>query len=120
MLAYARGDTVAAIAAMRAAAVLEDKTELASVTPGPFLPAREMLGEILLELGKPAEALAEFRASLMKEPNRFWSLYGAAHAAKLAGEQPLAQSYAEKLRQVTARADHPGRPQLVDLHDEMR
>lgn len=120
MQAHSRGDAAAAIAGMRAAALLEDRTALASVTPGPFLPAREVLGELLLEQNKPAEALAEFRASLVKEPNRFWSLYGAAQAAKLAGEQGAARFYAEQLLQITASADRPGRPQLDELRNWRR
>ena len=120
MLAHAQGNPVAAIAGMRAAAVLEDRTELASVTPGPFLPAREMLGELLLESGRSAEALIEYRASLRKEPNRFWSLYGAAKAAKMAGDEAAARSYASKLAQNTTAADRPARPQLAELLELVR
>ena len=53
------------------------------VTPGPPLPARELLGDMLLEIGRPAEALAAYEASLREAPNRFNSLYGAARAAEL-------------------------------------
>ncbi|WP_419813835.1 hypothetical protein [Glacieibacterium sp.] len=105
MLARASGDTAGAIAGMRAAAVLEDKTELASVTPGPFLPAREMLGELLLASDKRSEALAEFRASLEREPNRYWSLHGAARAATLAGQPAVARSYEAKLHRMTLKGD---------------
>lgn len=107
-----RGDISRAIAGMRTAAALEDRTELASVTPGPFLPAREILGELLLEQNMPVEALSEFRASLVKEPNRFWSLYGAAKAAKLVGQQRTARSYAAQLLQMTGQSE---RPQLGEL-----
>jgi hypothetical protein len=112
MQARARGEVAGAIAGLRAAATLEDRTELASVTPGPFLPAREMLGELLLEHDKPGEALTEFRASLVREPNRFWSLYGAAKAAKLAGQPGVARSYAEQLLRITAGST---RPELGEL-----
>jgi hypothetical protein len=112
MQARSRGNLAAAITGLRAAAALESRTELASVTPGPFLPAREMLGELLLEQNKPAEALAEFRASLIREPNRYWSLYGAAKAARLARQPGAARFYSKQLLQMT-----PGsaRPELGEL-----
>ncbi len=99
---------------LRAAAELEDKTQLASVTPGPLLPAREMLGELLLDQNRPREALHEFEASLQQEPNRFWSLYGTAEAAKRAGNAPLARQYFTRLLAVARLADQPGRTQLTE------
>lgn len=59
-----------ALAHMREAAAREDSTEKSAVTPGPLAPARELLGDMLVALGKPAEASAEYRATLAKEPNR--------------------------------------------------
>jgi hypothetical protein len=67
-LAERRSDE--ALARMREAAAREDSTEKNAVTPGPLLPARELLGDMLLELGRRAEATAEYRATLQKEPNR--------------------------------------------------
>ncbi len=55
---------------MRQAAVREDATEKSAVTPGPLAPARELLADMLVELKRPAEALTEYRAVLLKEPNR--------------------------------------------------
>ena len=49
---------------MRAAAALEDGTEKSAVTPGPLAPARELVGEMLLQMNQPAEALKEFEATL--------------------------------------------------------
>jgi hypothetical protein len=112
--AYTAGDSAAALTGLRAAAELEDKTQLASVTPGPLLPAREMLGELLLDQNRPGEALHEFEVSLQQEPNRFWSLYGTAEAAKRAGDIPLARQYFAKLLAITPRADQPGRTQLIE------
>jgi hypothetical protein len=63
-----------ALALMREAAKREDATEKNAVTPGPLKPARELLGDMLLELGRAAEARAEYRATLEKEPNRRHSL----------------------------------------------
>lgn len=119
-LTLAEGRVAEALAGMRAAADIEDKTQLASVTPGPLAPAREMLGEMLLEHGRPAEALAAFEASLVQEPNRFWSLYGAAEAAKRAGDAPKARAYFQKVRIMTPHADQPERLQLVAAHQQAK
>jgi hypothetical protein len=59
-----------ALAHMREAAAHEDATEKSAVTPGPLAPARELLGDMLMELHRPGEARAEYRATLRKEPNR--------------------------------------------------
>ena len=86
-LAHAEGTNEEASRLMRAAADLDDATEKHPVTPGAILPAREQLGELLLELKQPLEALQAFETSLRSAPNRFQSLYGAARAARLAAEQ---------------------------------
>ena len=70
---------------MRGAAELEDGTEKNAITPGPIAPARELLGEMLLEMHEPAQALPAFEATLQKEPNRFRALAGAARAARASG-----------------------------------
>jgi hypothetical protein len=119
-LAFAEGDREGAVVAMRAAAQREDLTEKNAVTPGPLTPAREMLGEMLLELKLPAEALKEFEATLTKEPNRFRALYGAAQAAKLAGNREAAQTHFRELLKVTARADKPARPELAEARTELK
>ncbi len=90
---------------MLAAADLDDATEKHSVTPGAILPAREQLGELLLELKQPLAALQEFETSLRRAPNRFNSLYGAARAARLAGNQKSARTYYRKLLTNCRRAD---------------
>ena len=113
-LGFADGDSQGALRGMRAAAEQEDKTEKSVVTPGPVAPARELLAELLLELKRPAEALTEFEATLTKEPNRFWSLYGAAEAAKLAGDRQTAQAHFQILLKVAGRADKPGREELAE------
>ena len=112
-LLLAEGRHGDAVAAMRAAAGREDATDKNAVTPGPIAPARELLGEMLLELKQPAAALTEFRATLAKEPNRFRALYGAARAAELSGDPATARSYYAQLVKMCARADQPGRPELI-------
>jgi tetratricopeptide (TPR) repeat protein len=105
---------------MLAAAQREDQTEKNAVTPGPLTPAREQLGEMLLELKLPSEALKEFEATLTKEPNRFRALYGAAEAAKLAGNREAAQAHFRELLKVAERADNPGRQELAEARTELK
>jgi tetratricopeptide (TPR) repeat protein len=104
-LAQAEGRKDDALRIMRAAADLDDATEKHPVTPGAVLPAREQLGELLLELGRPAQALAEYEASLKRAPKRLAGLYGAARAAKLAGNTAQAGRYYAQLAEVTRSSD---------------
>jgi len=96
---------------MRSAAEHEDKTDKNNVTPGVILPARELLGEMLLELNQPAAAMVEFEATLHTAPNRFNALAGAARAAKLSGNSEKARDYYGKLLSMCAHADGD-RPEL--------
>jgi tetratricopeptide (TPR) repeat protein len=113
-LALAEGRQAEALSEMRAAAALEDETEKSAVTPGPLAPARELVGEMLLQLQRPSEALKEFEATLEKEPNRFRALFGAAKSAALAGDQRKANTLAAALLKICELADSPGRPELVE------
>jgi len=120
ILALQEGHVADALTGMRQAADLEDKTQLASVTPGPLAPAREMLGEMLLAQDQPADALTAFEASLVQEPNRFWSLYGAAASARQAGDGAKAHAYFQKLLAMAQRAERPERPQLIEARQQTR
>jgi tetratricopeptide (TPR) repeat protein len=111
--AFAAGRRDEALAQLRDAVSREDRTEKSAITPGPLAPARELLGEMLLELKQPKEALAQFEQTLRKEPNRFRSLAGAVAAASEAGQTAVATRYARELLTVCARADRPGRPELA-------
>jgi tetratricopeptide (TPR) repeat protein len=102
---YAAGKRDEALAAMRAAADLEDRTEKHPVTPGPIIPARELLGDMLLEAGQAREALAAYEHSMKVEPNRFRGLAGAARAAERAGEKEKAQQYYTRLLDLAAKGD---------------
>jgi tetratricopeptide (TPR) repeat protein len=104
-LAQAEGRKDDAQLIMRAAADLDDATEKHPVTPGAVLPAREQLGELLLELGRPAEALAQFEQSLQRAPKRLAGLYGAARSARLAGDTAKASRYFAELRDLTKASD---------------
>ena len=111
-LAFAEGRKDEAVKLARAAAQLEEKTGKHPVTPGAPLPARELLGDMLLEMGQPAEALAAYEASLREAPNRFNSLYGAARAAERSQQPDRARElYAALLEQCVA--DSP-RPELAE------
>lgn len=83
-IALAEGNAEQAERQMRTAAELEDSTEKDNVTPGPIVPARELLGEMLLELKRPGDALKEFEASLKRNPNRLNGVNGATRAVMLA------------------------------------
>ena len=83
---YAEGKYDDALKAMSAAADAEDKSEKHPVTPGAVLPAREQLGDLLLELGQPANAAAEYALVLQRSPGRRNSLRGL-EAARLAGQE---------------------------------
>jgi tetratricopeptide (TPR) repeat protein len=119
-IAFAEGRRDEALDAMRAAATREDATEKNAVTPGPLAPARELLGELLLELGRPADALEAFETALTHEPNRFRSLDGAARAAGKSGDAAKATRYYSALLEVCAKADQPPRQSLVDAGDWIR
>ena len=75
------------------------------------MPARELLGEMLLELKRPADALKEFEASHVREPGRFRGYYGAAQAAAQSGDKAKAKRYFESLVKIAEQ--NTGRPELA-------
>jgi tetratricopeptide (TPR) repeat protein len=75
------------------------------VTPGPLIPARELEGDLLLELNRPVEALRAYEATLTREPNRARALFGAARAAERAGNRTVARARYEELLKLMDRAD---------------
>jgi tetratricopeptide (TPR) repeat protein len=109
-LAEKRNDE--ALQLMRAAAEAEEASDKHPVTPGNVVPSRELLGEMLLELGQPKPALAEFERSLKRDPNRFRGIYGAARAAEAAGNTEVAREYYARLQTLTAARDTE-RPELA-------
>ena len=108
---FAQGDRERGIELLRAAAAAEDATDKSAVSPGPLAPARELLGYMLLEANRPADALVEFEATIKKEPNRFRGLYGGARAAETAGQRARATALYKQLLQVASDAD-TNRPEL--------
>jgi tetratricopeptide (TPR) repeat protein len=111
-VAYAGGQKDEAVKIARSAAELEEKAGKHPVTPGAVLPARELLGDMLVELGRPAEALAEYEASLREAPNRFNSLNGGARAAELAKKPQRARELYAKLLQQSIEGSP--RPELAE------
>ena len=104
-VAKAKGQTDDALRLMRAAADLEDRSEKHIVTPGRMLPARELLGDMLLELQQPAAALKEIEQSQQREPNRLRGYALAARAAVAAGQPEMARTHYARLVELTQRAD---------------
>jgi tetratricopeptide (TPR) repeat protein len=104
-LAFAEGKNAEALQLMRSAADLEDSAGTIAATAVPTLPARELLGDLLLALNEPTQALREFETALQVSPNRFNGLYGAARAAQLAGDAQKARTYYAQLVSLCDHAD---------------
>jgi hypothetical protein len=109
--AFAEGRRGEALETMRSAADSEDATDKSAVSPGPLAPARELLGEMLLEAGDTAGALAAFETSMTKEPGRFRGAFGAARAAEAAGDAVKAREYYARTVEIARDADSP-RPEI--------
>jgi hypothetical protein len=113
-VAFAQNNRDEALKLMRAAADLEDRSEKHIVTPGRIVPARELLGDMLMQAGQPAAALKEYEMSQEREPNRFRGLYGAALAAEASGDMTKARQLYSRLRDMTASAPAT-RPELAKV-----
>ena len=92
-LLFAQNEKEKSLETMILAAKLEDATEKNPVTPGTLLPAREMLGDLLLEMNRPKDALIQYELSLKNCPNRLNTLYGAGKSAELLGDLEKAKFY---------------------------
>jgi len=114
-LALAKNEPERALELMRSAAELESATDKSGLSPGRVLPAREQLGDMLAELGRPQEALAEYEASMSQAPRRFNSYVGAARAAEGAGKAEVAQGYYEQLLELAA--EDSTRAELAEAKD---
>ena len=103
-IAAAEGKKNEAVDILRRAAESEDILGKHPVSPGAFVPVREQLGTLLLEMGQPTEAQREFEAALKIYPGRFRGLYGAAQAAERAGDSEDASRYYTQLAAQTSKA----------------
>jgi tetratricopeptide (TPR) repeat protein len=103
-LAFAEGKNDEALNLIRAVADKQDKLGKGEVS----LPAREMLADMLLEMNRPEQALAEYETALKTDPNRFNGLYGAARAAESAKQPEKARTfYAQLLKNCGSSTERP-------------
>jgi len=77
------------------------------------LPAREMLGDMLMDLKRPKEALVEYKVALTLSPNRLNGLYGAGRAAEALGMKKEAGEYYAVILKNTDDGAHSSRPSLA-------
>jgi tetratricopeptide (TPR) repeat protein len=115
-VAAAEGKKNEAIEMLRRAAGAEDILGKHPVSPGAFVPIREQLGSLLLEVGQSKEAQREFEAALKIYPGRFRGLYGAARAAEQSGDKENASHYYGKLAAQTTKAAG-SRDELNHVHE---
>ena len=111
---FKEGKNDEAIQKMNAAADQEDKTGKHPVTPGDIIPARELLGDMLMKMNKPADAFTVYEASLKNTPNRFNSVYGAFISAKHSGNDFQAKAYSNQLLNIS-KTGNSGRPELITV-----
>jgi hypothetical protein len=104
-VAYGEGRKDEGLRLMRAAADEEDTTDKSAISPGPIAPARELLGEMLLEAGNAKDALVAFEATMKKEPNRFRGAYGAARAAEAMGNRAAAAKFYRQVLEIAKDGD---------------
>jgi len=114
--AYAEGNNAEALKLMREGADLESASDKHPVSPGYVVPARELLGDMLMDMKQPAQALQAYEDSSKREPNRFRTLAGAARAAEQSGDPVKAKAYYAELTRLTAKSDG-GRPELKRAKD---
>jgi tetratricopeptide (TPR) repeat protein len=107
-IAYAEGNSSKAVKDMQDSADLQDKVGQGEVD----IPAREMLADMLLELKRPQEALAEYKRALTLSPNRFNGLFNAGVAAEAVGDKAQAQTYFATLLKLTDNGSQSARPEL--------
>jgi len=114
---YAAGNSAEALSKMEAAAKMEDDEAWKDGQAAVQIPPREMLADLLVEMHQPAKALPEYEVVLKQSPNRFDSLYGAAHAAQLAGNATAAHRYYAELVKICG--PHADRPELQQARDQL-
>jgi tetratricopeptide (TPR) repeat protein len=114
-VAQAKGEREAALKLMHASAELEAKSEKSAVSPGRLVPANELLGDMLLEDAKPAEALSAYEQSLVRDPNRYRSPRGAGQAAAQSGNRDKARYYYGRLLELAGSGS--ARPELKTVRE---
>ena len=114
-IAKAEGEAEKAVALVREAAEVEARVEKHPITPGALLPPNEALGDLLVELGRPEDALAAYRASDAIWPGRYNTLLGAGRAAELAGDDRAAKQWYARLVEVAPDSERPTIEQAREL-----
>jgi tetratricopeptide (TPR) repeat protein len=109
---FEKGHRAAALQRMMDAAAMEDATEKHPVTPGEVVPARELLGDMYMDMGEPVKALEAYESDLKRHPNRFNGLYGAGLAEERSGNAAKAVDYYKQLL-VVSDSSVSKRPQRV-------
>ena len=115
-LSFKRNDLKNGLLLMQEAVEIEKVTSKHPVTPGDVLPAIELLGDMLLELNKPEEALVAYEQNLKVHPRRFNGIYGAAIAAKQLGDNEKATLYFEQLLELTENSNVE-RPEIKEARE---
>ena len=105
---FTQGKNHDAIESLRTAAEQQETNGKGEIE----LPAREMLGDLLMEMGRPGDGLAEYEKSMTIDPNRFNGQYGAIRAAEAIGDKSKATTYIEQLLK-NCSAAQPERPEVV-------
>ena len=118
-IAFAEKREADALKLMHEAANTEDATDKSAISPGPLAPAREMLGEMLIDMKQAQHALVELEAVMKKEPNRFRTYYHAARAAALTGDTAKAREYYRRLVEMCPKGD-PTRKELADARAALK
>lgn len=112
-LHFNKNDKENGLALMQEAVAMERKTSLHPVTPGDVLPAIELLGDMLLKMNRPKEALVAYQENQNKHPHRFNGIYGAALAAKQSGDQEKAIQYFKQLLELSKNTNST-RPEIEE------
>ncbi len=107
-VAFADGDIAQSIARMRETAAFQDKVGQGEVD----IPSREMLADILLDSGRPAEALAEYKESMKLSSNRFNGVFNAGKAAEAVGDKADARRFFEAVLETTGNGSAPDQPEI--------
>ena len=113
-LQFKEGKKIEALNTMKLASDMEDSTEKHPVTPGEVIPARELYGDMLLQMNQPEKALEAYEMVLKKSPNRFNSLYGAGLAAEKSRKNEKAVDYYQHLATITDQVNS-NRPELTSI-----
>lgn len=118
-LKYAEGKKAEAVALLTEAATMEEATAKHPVTPGEIIPARELLADLYLALGDMKNARKEYEADLVKHPNKFNDVYGAALASEKSGDREAAREYYQKVLELSG-SSASDRPQLKAVKSNMK